>query len=177
MAEGFGNTFMVVTGEGNVIIDTSLSYNVKHHKRLLRAIDEGPIKYIILTHAHADHTGGVKAWKEKGTEIIAQENAVEFLHYKGRLASFFALRNEAQFGFSRDLNQPPLDNYGASIDTTILFDDKYELLKNLWRLIYTDKTLDKYEDHLIKMIGGMLQMEHRQIINAKMLIRKELNIE
>jgi alkyl sulfatase BDS1-like metallo-beta-lactamase superfamily hydrolase len=126
MAEGFGNTFMVITGEGNVIIDTSLSYNVKHHKRLLRAIDEGPIKYIILTHAHADHTGGVKAWKEKGTEIIAQENAVEFLHYKGRLASFFALRNEAQFGFSRDLNQPPLDNYGASIDTTILFDDKYE---------------------------------------------------
>ena len=34
-----------------------------------------------------------------------------------------------------------------------------------------------YEYHLIKKIGGMLQIEHKQIINAKMFIRKELNIE
>jgi len=67
--------------------------------------------------------------------------------------------------------------FSGIINERFTFEDKFELLKNLWRLIYTDKTLDKYEDHLIKMIGGMLQMEHRQIINAKMLIRKELNIE
>lgn len=70
-----------------------------------------------------------------------------------------------------------LYEFSGVINERFTFEDKYELLKNLWRLIYTDKTLDKYEDHLIKMIGGMLQMEHRQIINAKMLIRKELNIE
>lgn len=63
------------------------------------------------------------------------------------------------------------------INERFTFEDKFELLKNLWRLIYTDKTLDKYEDHLIKLIGGMLQIEHRQIINAKMLIRKEINID
>ncbi len=67
--------------------------------------------------------------------------------------------------------------FSGVINENFTFEDKYELLKNLWRLIYTDKTLDKYEDHLIKMIGGMLQMEHKKIINAKMLIRKELNIE
>jgi uncharacterized tellurite resistance protein B-like protein len=44
-------------------------------------------------------------------------------------------------------------------------------------MIYADKKLNQYEDQLIKMIGGMLQMEHKKIINAKMLIRKELNIE
>ena len=70
-----------------------------------------------------------------------------------------------------------LYEFSGVINERFTFEDKYELLKNLWRLIYTDETLDKYEDHLIKMIGGMLQMEHRQIINAKMLIRKELNIE
>ena len=67
--------------------------------------------------------------------------------------------------------------FSGVINERFTFEDKFELLKNLWRLIYTDKTLDKYEDHLIKLIGGMLQMEHKQIINAKMLIRKELNIE
>jgi uncharacterized tellurite resistance protein B-like protein len=70
-----------------------------------------------------------------------------------------------------------LYEFSGVINKSFTFEDKYELLKNLWRLIYTDKTLDKYEDHLIKMIGGMLRMEHKQIINAKMLIRKELNIE
>ena len=70
-----------------------------------------------------------------------------------------------------------LYEFSGVINENFTFEDKYELLKNLWRLIYTDKTLDKYEDHLIKMIGGMLQMEHKKIINAKLLIRKELNIE
>jgi uncharacterized tellurite resistance protein B-like protein len=70
-----------------------------------------------------------------------------------------------------------LYEFSGVINKNFTFEDKFELLKNLWRLIYTDKTLDKYEDHLIKMIGGMLQMEHNKIINAKLLIRKELNIE
>jgi len=70
-----------------------------------------------------------------------------------------------------------LYEFSGVINKNFTFEHKFELLKNLWRLIYTDKTLDKYEDHLIKMIGGMLQMEHKKIINAKLLIRKELNIE
>ncbi|GMR25429.1 MAG: hypothetical protein BMS9Abin39_0727 [Ignavibacteria bacterium] len=56
-------------------------------------------------------------------------------------------------------------------------EDKNILLNNLWRLIYTDKKLDKYEDRLIKIIGGMLKMEHKRIINAKLLIRQELNLD
>jgi uncharacterized tellurite resistance protein B-like protein len=55
-------------------------------------------------------------------------------------------------------------------------EDKFKLLKNLWRLIYTDERLDGYEDRLIKIIGGMLLMDHQQIINAKMLVRKELKL-
>lgn len=56
-------------------------------------------------------------------------------------------------------------------------EDKNTLLINLWRLIYTDKKLDKYEDRLIKIIGGMMKMDHKQIINAKLLIRQELNLD
>ena len=96
-ATGFGNTNMVVTPAGNVIIDTSLIVNARRHKQLLQAANDGPVEYIILTHAHGDHIGGVSAWREEGTEIIAQDEHYEFVNYQNRLKGLFSQRNAAQF--------------------------------------------------------------------------------
>ncbi len=96
-ATGFGNTFMVTTKAGNVIIDTSLPMNAKRHQALLRAVSGGPIKYIVLTHGHGDHTGGVAAWKEAGTHVVEQAASVEFRNYQTRLEGFFVRRNGAQY--------------------------------------------------------------------------------
>ena len=57
-ASGFGNTFLITTPEGNVIIDTSSAAPAQDHVKLLKAKSAAPVKYIILTHAHGDHTGG-----------------------------------------------------------------------------------------------------------------------
>ncbi|UCH64857.1 MAG: TerB family tellurite resistance protein [Ignavibacterium sp.] len=70
-----------------------------------------------------------------------------------------------------------LYEFSSIINEHFSNDDKLELLKNLWRLIYTDKKLDKYEDRLIKIIGGMINIEHKQIINTKMFVRDELNLK
>ncbi len=126
-AIGFSNTFLITTEAGNVIIDTSMPFNATLHKRLLTAENAGPIKYIILTHAHGDHTGGLTAWKQPGTQIIAQKQHAEFQHYMARLNGFYALRNAAQF--SLPMPAAPAawpGNYGAKIEPTIMFDDKYE---------------------------------------------------
>jgi len=72
-AVGFGNTYMAITPAGNVIIDTSSPEPARLHVRLLKEKSAAPVKYIILTHGHGDHTGGVALWKEPGTEIIAQK--------------------------------------------------------------------------------------------------------
>src|SRR5438552_6248011 len=98
LVQGFGNTFMLTTSEGNVIIDTSIAAHAQKHKQLLSVENKGPIKYIILTHGHGDHTGGILLWKETGTQIIAQKNHVELLHNQARLGGFYAKRNAAQFG-------------------------------------------------------------------------------
>jgi alkyl sulfatase BDS1-like metallo-beta-lactamase superfamily hydrolase len=125
-AVGFGNTFMVVTEAGNVIIDTSMPFNAARHKQLLQAENAGPIKYIILTHAHGDHIGGVPIWKQPDTKIVAQKNHAEFQHYQTRLNGFFARRNAAQFSLRIPDPGPWPGNYGAKIGPSILFDDKYE---------------------------------------------------
>jgi len=126
LVQGFGNTFMITTPDGNVIIDTSIVLHARKHHQLLTAENRAPIKYIILTHAHGDHTGGVPLWKETGTQIIAQKNHVDFVNYQARLEGFYAKRNAAQFGLTIPEPGEWAGNYGGKIEPTILFDDKYE---------------------------------------------------
>ncbi len=56
-------------------------------------------------------------------------------------------------------------------------EEKESLIKNLWRLIYTDKKLNAYEDSLIKKIGLTMSLEHKTIIDLKLSVKKELNID
>ncbi len=126
MAPVGANVYLVTTRDGNVVIDTSTAATAADAKALLTAVNQGPVKYVILTHVHADHIGGIALWKEAGTEIIAQRTSVEFLNYVTRLEGFFEPRNAA--GFNRPAKEvgPWAGNYGAKIESTILFDEKYE---------------------------------------------------
>jgi uncharacterized tellurite resistance protein B-like protein len=62
------------------------------------------------------------------------------------------------------------------LDQNFSKDEKLELMRNLWRLIYTDKKLDKYEDNLIKRIGDMLKLEHKEVIESKLFIKEEIGL-
>lgn len=55
-------------------------------------------------------------------------------------------------------------------------EQKIELIENLWRLIYKDEKLSAYEDHLIKRIGTTMNIEHKQIINAKLWVKQQLGL-
>ncbi|GAB6281973.1 MAG: hypothetical protein STSR0008_07170 [Ignavibacterium sp.] len=55
-------------------------------------------------------------------------------------------------------------------------DQKLELLKNLWKGIFSDERLHPYEDSLMKKISTTLNIGHRDLINAKLLAKQELNI-
>ena len=78
-----------------------------------------------------------------------------------------------------DLTKKRLDEsvsiyeFTGIINNNFLPDEKFELMKNLWRLIYTDQKLDKYEDQLVKKLGTMLHLEHRDVIAAKLMVKEE----
>jgi alkyl sulfatase BDS1-like metallo-beta-lactamase superfamily hydrolase len=126
MAIGSSNSYLVNTPAGSVVIDTSNPQSAAKHLELLRAVSKAPVKYIILTHAHWDHTGGVALWKQAGTHVIAQRNQVDFLNYQKRLNNFYSFRDTTQFGHAYPTDAQWAGNFGAKPLADILFDDKYE---------------------------------------------------
>ncbi|MFO7444896.1 MAG: TerB family tellurite resistance protein [Ignavibacteriaceae bacterium] len=68
-----------------------------------------------------------------------------------------------------------LYEFTTILDQNLNKEEKYEVMKNIWRLIYVDEKLDKYEDQLVKRIGVMLNLDFREVIAAKLEAKKEIN--
>ena len=126
MVPATGNVYLVKTSAGNVLIDTAIAEIAGEVKKIFDSEPHGAIKYIILTHAHADHIGGIALWRQLDTQIIAQRNYVEFVHYVARLDSFFAPRNAAAFNRAAQAAKPWAGNFAGKVEPTILFDENYK---------------------------------------------------
>lgn len=126
-ATAFGNSFMVPTPDGNVIIDTSNARAAERHHAWLTKVSDAPVRYVILTHAHTDHSGGLALWRGPGTHVIAQEKEGEFLDYRARLSGLLATRASAQYtrtGKTAVSHANP-GNHAARPLADILFDKEY----------------------------------------------------
>jgi alkyl sulfatase BDS1-like metallo-beta-lactamase superfamily hydrolase len=125
------NTFMVVTRDGNVIIDTSGGVVAKGHRQALSKVSAAPTRAIVLTHAHGDHTGGLPLWMEPQTQLIAHRARVDFLAVLDRLRGYYARSNAAQFGggAAGALAAAPAagGRTATPIEPTVLTGDKHSL--------------------------------------------------
>jgi uncharacterized tellurite resistance protein B-like protein len=70
-----------------------------------------------------------------------------------------------------------LYEFTGVVNTTFTHEEKIELIESLWRLIYKDEKLNAYEDHLIKRISATINIEHKQIINAKLWVKEQLGLK
>lgn len=56
-------------------------------------------------------------------------------------------------------------------------EQKYMVVKNLWRVILIDEKINKYEEHFIRKISNNLHLDHKDLIAAKMEVKEEMNIK
>jgi uncharacterized tellurite resistance protein B-like protein len=47
---------------------------------------------------------------------------------------------------------------------------KIELIEMLWRIVYVDAKMDKYEHYLMDKLGKLLRLTHDQLIAAKLKV-------
>ena len=72
-----GNITVLNGGEGRLLVDAGIAVSQKKIGEALQGIGTGPIRYLIDTHYHWDHTDGNEWLHELGATIIAHENTLK----------------------------------------------------------------------------------------------------
>ena len=86
---------------------------------------------------------------------IAESDLEELI----QLAKDEAFEATSLYEFTKLIN----DNYD--------YEQKVELIENMWRIAFSDKRLDKYEDHLIRKESELIYVSHSDFIKTKLKIR------
>ncbi len=69
--------FVLVTDEGALVIDPAMTCTSTWLRDEIRQRFNVPVKYVVYTHAHADHISGGQVFAQDGATIVANQRAVE----------------------------------------------------------------------------------------------------
>jgi glyoxylase-like metal-dependent hydrolase (beta-lactamase superfamily II) len=72
-----GNTTVLVTNEGVVLVDDKFEIDHDNIMAQLKKITNQPVKYVINTHYHGDHSGGNPKLQALGAQVITSQQARE----------------------------------------------------------------------------------------------------
>jgi cyclase len=69
-----GNMAVLVGAEGLLLVDTNSGSHTSAIVAALKKLADRPVRYVINTHCHGDHTGGNAVFQRAGATVIAQSN-------------------------------------------------------------------------------------------------------
>ena len=70
-----GNVAVYVTSEGVILVDDKFAQDAPEILARVKSVSDKPIRYVLNTHQHPDHTGGNQAMLAANAEIVIQKNA------------------------------------------------------------------------------------------------------
>jgi cyclase len=70
-----GNTTVLITNEGVLLVDDKFEVDSANVIAEVKKLTNQPIKYVVNTHHHADHSGGNAKLQALGAQTIMSENA------------------------------------------------------------------------------------------------------
>lgn len=61
------------------------------------------------------------------------------------------------------------------INQNYSLEEKIWLIETVWDIVYTDGKLDKHEDYLVHKLAELLHLSHKQLIEAKLKVKKSVS--
>ena len=95
MLEGAGGNIAASIGEdGIVIVDDQFAPLAENIQAALKGVTDKPVRFIINTHYHGDHTGGNAPFSNAGSTVIAQDNVRKRLESGGTAGNGGSIKME-----------------------------------------------------------------------------------
>ncbi len=98
--------------------------------------------------------------RERNVEILKGE----FSLADGTVEEIIAL-SERELKASTDLWQ-----FTKLINDSFTPEEKTRLMEMVWKVVYADGFLDKHEDYLAKKLTRLLNLRHREVVEAKLRV-------
>jgi uncharacterized tellurite resistance protein B-like protein len=118
---------------------------------------------LLLEMAHAD------------SEFHEMESAlIQHLLQKKFDLSFEAASELMEFAQLERQSSLDLYQFTKRINHNFSIKEKLEMMEALWRIVYADGVLDRYEDYLVRQMATLLRLGHRKMIEAKLKVLEEM---
>ena len=70
-------------------------------------------------------------------------------------------------------NSSDLHQFTRDINMAYTQPEKEQIIEAIWQLVYADGRLDHYEEALMRQLGSLIGLSHRQLIEAKLKVAKK----
>ena len=149
--EAAGGRIGVLVGpDGVLLVDAQYAPLTDKVVAAIRKLNGGPIRFLIDTHEHPDHTGGNQNFARTGTLIFSREEVRDALEQPPPAAVATAIGSAASF---TDPARLPVVTYGLGTPVKIHFDGETVDLISV-RAAHTDgDTIVWFEEIDVMMIG------------------------
>ena len=99
----------------------------------------------------------------------------------GYLQNAFALTKDGAqelIGAAAELRNRTIDHFALTnfIRKNSSLAERIDIVKTMWRIVYSDRKLTDYENYLVRKLADLLGLEHRVMIDAKVGVLQELGL-
>lgn len=70
-------------------------------------------------------------------------------------------------------NSSDLHQFTRDINKAFTQPEKEQIIEAIWTLVYADGRLDHFEEALMRQLGALIGLSHRQLIDAKLRVSKK----
>ena len=70
-----------------------------------------------------------------------------------------------------------LYEFTREINDKYQYEEKVELIEDLWRIAYSDERIDKYEDYVIRKVADLIYVTHSDFIKSKLKVKNSISPE
>src|SRR3954454_21327764 len=79
---------------------------------------------------------------------------------------------------AREIRNRTIDHFAMTnyIRKNATLEERVEIVRTMWRMVYSDGKLTDYENYLVRKLSDLLGLEHHVMIEAKVAVLRELGL-